>query len=503
MSGGCNMSSSYSEENLVRLVRKLCDLPSETEWVEFKRDLAKPEDIGEYISALSNGAALNRRPYGYLVWGVENDTHKILGTTFDPSKKKAKGQPLQIWLLSMLKPEVPFRFLSVKIDGRKVVILEIGRASHRPVNFKNVEYIRVGEVKRRLTSSPERARKLWNIFNEAPFEGLVAKEQVSDESVLQMLDYSTYFNLLGKPLPDGRRNILNEIKNDRLIARNEIEGWDITNLGALLLAKNFDDFPNLKRKAVRVIKYRGKNRIETDRDQTGATGYVSGFERMIDYVDALLPSQEVIEGGLRKTIRMFPDMAVRELVANALIHQDFSVGGTGPMVEIFDDRIEITNPGEPLIPTDRFVDASPQCRNERLASLMRRFGICEEQGSGIDKVVSEVEYAQLPAPLFEVTPNATRSVLFSHKKLNDMNKSDRIRACYLHTCLKWVTNDRMTNSSLRERFGIKANNRSVISRIIRDSIKEGFIIPEDIEAGPKFMRYLPFWAAPVSEERRV
>jgi hypothetical protein len=98
---------------------------------------------------------------------------------------------------------------------------------------------------------------------------------------------------------------------------------------------------------------------------------------------------------------MFPELAVRELVANALIHQDLFVTGAGPMVEIFDDRIEITNPGEPLVDTQRFVDTPLKSRNEGLASLMRRFRICEERGSGIDKVVQQVELFQLPAPLFE------------------------------------------------------------------------------------------------------
>ncbi len=88
---------------------------------------------------------------------------------------------------------------------------------------------------------------------------------------------------------------------------------------------------------------------------------------------------------------MFPELAIRELVANALIHQDFSVTGAGPTVEIFDDRIDITNPGEPLVDTQRFLDTPPRSRNEALASLMRRARICEERGSGIDKVVLEVE----------------------------------------------------------------------------------------------------------------
>lgn len=345
-------------------------------------------------------------------------------------------------------------------------------------------------------------RALVITFKTDTAERLDAVEQVNDETVLRMLDYPAYFNLLKKPIPDGRANILNELKSSRLIVRNDLEGWNITNLGTLLLARSFNDFPDLKRKAVRVIKYKGKNRMETDRDRTGDMGYAAGFKGLVDYIDALLPSHEAIdEGGIRNTVRMFPDLAVRELVANALIHQDFSITGTGPKIEIFDDRIEVANPGEPLIPTERFVDAHPRSRNESLASLMRQFGICEEQGSGIDKVVSEVEAAQLPAPLFDAPPDATRAILFSHKKLADMGKSDRTRACYLHACLKWVNNERMNNSSLRERFGIKTKNRAMISRIIKDTVKEGLIVPENTEAGPKFMCYVPFWASSSSQEK--
>jgi predicted HTH transcriptional regulator len=123
---------------------------------------------------------------------------------------------------------------------------------------------------------------------------------------------------------------------------------------------------------------------------------------------------------------MFPELAVRELVANALIHQDLTIVGAGPTVEIFADRIEITNPGAPLVDVNRFIDSPPISRNEALASLMRRFGVCEERGSGIDKVVEQVEAYQLPAPLFEVTNDFPRTVLFAHQPLSRMDRDDRV-----------------------------------------------------------------------------
>jgi len=208
-----------------------------------------------------------------------------------------------------------------------------------------------------------------------------------------------------------------------------------------------------------------------------------------------VPSNEVVEQALRKTVPMFPEVAVRELVANALIHQDFLVSGAGPMVEIFPNRIEITNPGEPLVDIQRLLDLPPRSRNESLASLMRRFGICEERGSGIDKVLYEVEFFQLPAPLFEAPGPSTRAVLFAHKKLSAMSDEDRIRACYLHACLRHVTKKPTNNASVRERFGIASKNSAIASRILGEAVDAGLIVVANPESGKKNRTYLPFWAA--------
>jgi predicted HTH transcriptional regulator len=204
-------------------------------------------------------------------------------------------------------------------------------------------------------------------------------------------------------------------------------GWDITNLGAILFAKRLDAFHPLGRKVVRVIQYRGNGRTETLKEQEFNKGYASSFEALISTINGLLPVNEVIGEALRKSTPMFPELAVRELVANALIHQDFFVTGAGPTVELFDDRIEITNPGEPLVDTQRFVDTPPRSRNETLASLMRRFRICEERGSGIDKVVFQVaddatkdEIASAVEALFKVTVTKVNT-------LNVKGKTKRFR----------------------------------------------------------------------------
>lgn len=494
------MTTERSADYLAGLVRELCKLVHETEWLEFKVDNADPQEIGEYLSALANAAAYNGKAFAYLVWGVEDETHRVVGTRFAPATCRKGNEPLESWLLRLLTPKIHFRFYELTLEDLPVVLLEVGRAFRHPLRFQNEAFIRIASVKKPLKDAPDRERELWRIFDQTPFEDLIAVERASADEVLRLLDYPAYFDLLEQALPSNRDGILEALADDGLIKPCEAGGWNVTKLGAMLLAKRLGDFRALRRKLLRVIQYRGIGRTETLKEHELSKGYACGFEEFNAYIDGLLPSSEVIGQALRKTVPMFPALAVRELVANALIHQDFFVTGAGPTVEIFADRIEITNPGEPLVDTQRFVDTPPKSRNEAFASLMRRFRICEERGSGIDKVIGEVERFQLPAPLFEVPPGFTRVVLFAHRPLNEMDKADRLRACYLHACLRHVTRQSMTNASVRARFGIAEKNSATASRLIREAVAARCIAPYDPHAAPKLMRYVPIWAAP---ERRI
>ena len=488
------MMVNRSAEYLIGLVQELRKLSSETEWAEFKANKYTPQDIGEYVSALANSAALSGKPFAYVVWGIADHDHAVVGTSFNPRAEKVGNEELESWLLRLLAPKINFCFSKVSVEEHSVVLLEIERAFRHPVQFYGEEYIRVGSYKKKLKDFPEKEKALWRIFDQTPFENDVAAERVSDDEVLRQLDYPAYFELLGLPLPENRSGILNALASDDLIRRCDAGGWNMTNLGAVLFAKELRNLPSLRRKAIRAIQYRGRNRIETLREQVGNRGYASGFEGLIQFINGLLPSNEVIEAALRKTVPRFPELAVRELVANALIHQDFTITGTGPMVEIFEDRIEITNPGAPLVDIQRFVDTPPRSRNESLASFMRRIGICEERGSGWDKIVFQSEFYQLPAPLVEVVNNHTRVVLFAPRPLSSMDRTDRVRAVYLHACLRYVNREYVTNTSVRGRFGIEVRNSAKASRLISESVGQGAIVPDDPTSAPKLMRYVPWWA---------
>lgn len=483
-----------NEQYWASLVHELRASPNETGWLEFKHNNADPQEVGEYLSALANSAALEGKAHAYMLWGIDNASHEVVGTTFDPAAKRIGNEELESWLLRQLAPKINFRFIPVVVDGMAVVVLEIDSAYRHPVQFAGSEFIRIGSYKKRLKDFPEKERALWRVLDATPFERLPASEKLTADEVLKLLDYPSYFDLLDRPLPDGRSAILDALAADRLIEPVGGGFWNVLNLGAILLAKQLSDFDRLKRKAVRVIVYKGTGRIQTLREQEGVRGYAAGFEGLIGFINGLLPVNEVIGQALRKAVPVYPELAIRELVANALIHQDLAITGSGPMIEIFDDRMEITNPGLPLVDTDRMLDRPPRSRNEALASLMRRMGICEERGSGVDKVVFQTELYQLPAPAFEVVGDSTRSTLFAPRPLTKMERSDRIRAVYLHACLRFVQRESMTNTSLRERFGIEAKNSATASRLIKEALDSGVIRLHDETVPPKLRKYLPAWA---------
>ena len=488
------MPIQQSPEQLANLLRELCKFPKETEWVEFKHNNDDPQLIGEYISALANSAALLGKQAAYVVWGVADADHGFLGTAFKPSTARHKQQELENWLLQKITPKIHFQFLEFGVEDLPFVILAIAPARQVPVQFDGVEYIRVGSYTKKLKDHSAKERDLWRTFDRVPFERQMAATDQTSEQVLNVLDYPAYFDLVKLPLPDNRTGILNALEADSLIVKSDSGQWHIANLGAVLFARKLESFPHLTRKAVRVVLYSGNSRVKTIREIQGTKGYAAGFEGLIGFINNLLPENEVIGQALRKSVPMFPELAIRELVANALIHQDFALTGTGPMIEIFSDRMELTNPGIPLVDTQRFLDSPPRSRNEALASFLRRIGVCEERGSGIDKVVFETEFYQLPAPAFEVTPDHTRVLLFGHKDFKDMDKEDRIRACYLHCCLKYVNREPMNNTSLRARFAVDIKNSAMISRIIKQVVEVGIIRPYDADAGTKALRYVPFWA---------
>ena len=206
-----------SNQYLKSLVSELTLLSNETEWVEFKVNNKEPQLIGEYISALSNSAALEGKKYAYLLWGVDDNTHEIIGTNFEPKKLKKGNEELENWLYRLISPKINFKFYEVDIDSKKVVLLEIEKAIEKPVQFSGIEYIRIGSYKKLLKEFPVKERDLWRKFDLSSYEDQIAKANMDESELLNLLDYPSYFDLMDIPLPEERKTIIMKLAEEEII----------------------------------------------------------------------------------------------------------------------------------------------------------------------------------------------------------------------------------------------------------------------------------------------
>ena len=481
-------------ENLDKLIKELCKLPNETQWLEFKHNNYNPEMIGQDISALANSAALHEKSCAYMLWGVHDETHEIVGTEYNLQTLKKGNQEIENWLRSLLSKNADFEYHMVSMEGKNVGVLIIHRAVNQTVMFEKCDYIRVGSYTKKLSEYPALQAQLWDRLRTSKFEERFAKQDLDMVTALGMLEYSTYFDLVKTPQPTNAEGICHYMEEEGILVKQDNGLYAITNLGAILFAKRLADFPRLSRKAVRVVQYQGSNRLNMLKEYDGTKGYAVGFEGLLGFIDALLPTAEVIKGALREKKTAYPSLAIREAVGNALIHQDFAIPGTGPVVGIFDGRIEITNPGTPMVDIKRIVDNPPRSRNEKLAELMRRLRICEELGTGWDKIVISCEMDLLPAPKIDLYEENTKVTLYAEMPFGNISAEDKLWACYLHACIKQVQNEQLTNTSLRERFGLKQSSSGSASRLIKEAVTAGLIKPLDPDTAPRYMRYLPYWA---------
>ncbi len=481
-------------EDLEQLVRTLVQHQTETEWFELKHNNDNNEMIARNISALANSATRHGRDKAYIVWGIEDNSRNIIGTSFNPYTAKIGNQDLEIWLVANLSKNCEFSFNTISIDSKNIVVLEISNAKNQPVTFKSEGYIRVGSSTKELKGLPTLQGSLWEKLRKADFESLIANKDLELSTALDKLDYQIYFERKEMPTPHDIEQIAFYLLQDEILKKQDNNLYSITNLGAILFAKKLEDFPDISHKAIRIVQYKGKNKSTILKNISNSRGYTIGFTETIDTLKAMLPSQEKFVGAVRETVTAYPEIVLRELIANALIHQDFSIAGNGPIVEVFEDRVEITNLGTPLIDIERIVDNPPKSRNNKLSSLMRNLKMCEELGSGWDRVILVCEDAHLFAPQIKIYPENMQVVIYEKRNFSNITREDRVWTCYLHACIQYINGDNMTNASLRARFGLDEKSKSKISRLIKETLEMEKIKVFDPNTAPKYLKYIPYWA---------
>ena len=475
-------------ERAIQLLRdSLEPVPSELNEIDWKSGLSdKSERLAQHMSAFANHLY-----GGMLAYGVNDD-----GSLFSVSKEQIDEIVKKLGNIAHnnLSSHIQIEHSVQSYEGHNILFIYIHEELEKPVHLRGKDiyasYYRSGG--QTLKMSPKQVQALIAKSRGISFEENTALDNLTQDQVLELLDYQTLFRLLDKNVPKSTDTIVSMLKEMGYCTESN-DVWTITNLGAILFARSLQKFPSLSGREIIVRKYEGQNNRQLQFEQRGGLGYAVGFEGLIDFI-MRNTGKEVIDVA-RNIEPIYPRVAVREFVANALIHQDFAIDGSPITIEIFSNRLVITNPGAPLNNIARLIDLPPRSRNEKLAQSMLLLGLCERRGSGVDRAIEAVEKMFLPPVRFQSLEDYTRVSLFPQKPLVEMKKREKIMACYQHACLMYEDNMSINNQSIRERFGLNKNQSSVASRILADTMEEKLIKPADEESvSKKFSTYVPFYA---------
>lgn len=473
-----------AKKQLLDSLKKKMEL-NELDW---KAKLPGNKKIAQHISAFANYSG-----GGVLAIGVDDAGNLLYKKGADPFFRDQIEKITNI-ARDMLDPTVRLDYTIISINAHDVLLVHIKESSSKPVCIQgdiNESYIRSGGSTRKMDRSEIQEAFRTSLSDQ--YELGHALSQCTEKQVLSMLDYQHFFQALRLPIPSNSAAILRRLEYEEIIERHSDKTFSITNLGALLLANSLDEFPALRSHHVRIIQYQGNNNQSTVKEIQIKQGYAMSLGLILNQMKWIVPNSEVYVNGKRETIE-YPLLVMREAIVNALIHQDLGQLNADIKIEIYSSRIEISNPGRPLIDPNRFVDHPSKTRNKLLAQKLRILGLCEEHGKGCDEMIRLLETVRLPAPKFEAGDNYTRVTLFFPKKFEEMTVKERIENTYWHACIMHVEGKKMTNTTLRERFDVPEKNRQAISRIISKSIENGMIKDGTTPNQKKSAFYLPYWA---------
>lgn len=475
----------WKEEAIEALHRSIQPVPQELNEIDWKGGLSNKTDrLAQHICAFANLCG-----GGFLVFGICDDAEfeELDKATIEETMKK-----LGNIAKNNLAWSIQLEHAVLEYEGHALLFVRIPEQQNKPVYLRGRDiyeaYIR--SAGHTVKMSREQVHEMLALSHGLTFEKRVARSAVVDETVLELLDYEKLYELIDKRIPQDKSRIMDQVCEFGMIERKE-DRYDILNLGAILFARKLKDF-GLDNKEVIVRKYSGTNNLVMELEYKMSVGYAVGFEDMVDTV-MRFTSKEKIEVR-REAVPTYPRVAVREFAANLMVHQDFAITGMPITIEVFTNRLVMTNPGACLNDVNRLIDLPPHSRNEGMAQLMLQLDMCERRGSGYDRAVAAIEEMLLPAYKVQSGNDYTRVFMFPMKTLNDMTKEEKVVACYQHACLLYENNLNLTNQAVRERFGLDKNKSSVASRIIADTVERGLLkVSDEQNTSTKYVSYVPFY----------
>lgn len=439
---------------LSNLINELISFKYEKEWFEFKENMKSDSEIGEYISALSNGAAYLGKEKGYLVWGIKDSTHEIVGTNFDPDCNTNHNEPLKHYLERLLSPNVKIDFEETYINNTRLVVLIISAAKNIPTAWDGVRYIRVGSSKEKLSKFPEREVHLFHVLRDG------IPTIVNTKSAYQDLTFTKLFGYYG-----SKGIILKEKtfkKNLNLLTEsNEY------NILAQLLSDN-SHIP------LRVSIFDGETKASNlfSVREFGFNCLLYTLDELLRYGDVLNIIQadernRVVE---RKEIPLFDSKPFTEAIINAVLHNKW-IDGNEPMISVFSNRIEILSRGvlPPSQTLEGFYLGESIPVNEKLSEIFLQLHISEKSGRGIPTIIESygkeaIEIREnsivikIPFNWIKVVGNKVGNKIGKKKKSNRDKIIEEIR-----------NNPNVTNKQLSIIIGISETAIENNIRILREN----------------------------------
>lgn len=481
-------------ERCERLLEKsLFPVPQELNELDWKQDLSgNKEKLKKHLSAFSNYAG-----GGFIVFGVEDKTGHLLDITSELSEKISS-------LISELArtgvdPAISTNFFSLNFKDHHLYVCHISESVEKPVYVKSNQMIETPFIRAGGTSRPmtrEEIRYTTMNSRHLRYEEMPALLPTEIENDWEpFFDFSQIQNRLKRNSFSSKESWYEFLYNLKLLIKTDAKFLP-TNLAIITAAKDFSHFPGYEKLDVRIIAYRGINKFDVKLDRSFVQGYSLCLDQLIEEIMKLIPIHEQIKSATRLSTPEMPELAIREIISNAVIHRDYHIANSRLLIEIYSNRIEVTNPGSLVseVSIDRLIDHPSKTRNEVLADLMRNLGFAEERGSGIDKAVGICETLGLPPLRFINEQDYFKAIIYSLKPFSEMDKYERIEAVYQHACLNHVITSKTTNKSIRERFKFSDKDSTKVTRLINDVLKSKKIKLANPEATRKDYHYIPYWA---------
>lgn len=406
------------QQELIRLLARLRQLPKETEWVEFKANRAVHQEIGEYISALSNSARLCSEQAGYLIFGVDDESHDVLGTAFDPRKVKEGNEELENWLTHLLNPRIDFKIHTVTVEGKHVVIIKIDPAGDIPVKFRGTACIRVGSYKKKLDDHPEKARKIWTTKPGYDWTAQICEgatlEHFDPEAVLKArAEYKKRKGNAAEVDQWDDRTFLNK-------AKITVEG-KVTRAAILLLGKS--EATHFLSPSPAQISWFLRDEHNNPRDfEHFGPPFILTVDKVLAKIRNLnmrfLPPGTLFP---QETTQYDPAV-IREALHNCIAHQDYELHSRINVVERTDEVL-FENAGNFIPGSVEAViqqDAPPKLyRNPFLAQAMVNLRMIETEGGGIKEMFKIQRERCFPLPTFELDKSDEVRVRITGKILDE------------------------------------------------------------------------------------